>query len=544
MRSYDFAELPVPTPMQRSWAVLFAARCEPGGGWNALSASLATWRQLQTFARFLATEDHPPIDVSDLTAGLWNRWRLSRSQNASGRDQITRVAAFLQADARVTGALMEAMAKRVPLVKKSETALPPDEFTQVRTTAQRMFRTAHLRITENTELLHKWRAGAVAPDTREHLIGEALDTLARTGNVPRYLGTDGRTRVINRYRVALGGENALHTWRRLFLNRMEAVALAVLLSAEHGFNATTVSKLRVPRATPGSGEDGFPVYRLELEKARRGAGRHFETRNLTDFGSDSPGRLITKALQATAPARQAVAELDPDVDRLLIWRENYPRDRTVPENVWVGMFGIGLHDAAASDWARKTGLPGSPMRRLRKTVNALHRREPGQNSQDTHDSVYVLPEPQVQEAAIPVIAAGINEALDHARNTVLRARLSDRPAPDTLETATTACTDYRNSPFTPVGTGCRASFLLCTACPNARVAPVHHPRLAHLHRSLQSLRDVLAPELWDADWYDAHARLEDLKARLGEAVWQQALAGVTAEDREIIDHLLNGHYDA
>ncbi|MFC8829470.1 hypothetical protein ACFT9I_29470 [Streptomyces sp. NPDC057137] len=529
--------------MQRSWAVLFAARCEPGGGWNALSASLASWRQLRTFARFLAEQDHPPTDVPELTASLWNRWRLSRPQNASGRDQITRVASFLLEDGRVTAPLKEAMAKRVPLVKKTETAYQPDEFTQVRTAAQRMFRAAHLRISENTELLRKWRAGTVAADTREHLVGEALEALARTGNVPRYQGTDSRVRVISRYRIALGGENALHTWRRLFLSRMEATALAVLLSAEHGFNATTVSKLSVPRATPDSGEGGFPIYRLELEKARRGVGRYFETRNFTDFGADSPGRLITKALQATAPAREIVADLDPDLDRLVVWRENYPRERDNPEDLWVGMFGIGLHREAASHWARKAGLPGAPMRRLRKTVNALHRREPGQNSQDTHDSVYVLPEPQVQEAAIPVIAEGISEALDHARNTVLRARLSDEPAPDDLETATVGCTDYRNSPFTLVGAGCRASFLLCTACPNARVAPVHQPRLAHLHRSLQSLRDVLAPDLWDADWHDAHARLEDLKDRLGEPVWHQALAAVTTEDRKIIEHLLNGHYD-
>jgi hypothetical protein len=84
---------------------------------------------------------------------------------------------------------------------------------------------------------------------------------------------------------------------------------------------------------------------------------------------------------------------------------------------------------------------------------------------------------------------------------------------------------------------------MCLACPNAHVHPGHHPRLAHLHDALTSLRSVLPPAAWDADWGDAHARLEDLRQRLGGGLWAQGLSRVTDADRELIGHLLTGALD-
>ncbi|MFE0723701.1 hypothetical protein [Streptomyces rochei] len=173
-------------------------------------------------------------------------------------------------------------------------------------------------------------------------------------------------------------------------------------------------------------------------------------------------------------------------------------------------------------------------------MNVLHRREPGQDTQDTHDRVYVLPEPQIREAAVPVIAAGALDAVASARRTVFAARLADQPQEGDRPTATAHCTDYEHSPFGPSGRSCAASFLLCTACPNARVTPAHHPRLAYLHQALTALRGVLDAAVWEADWAEAHARLADLRARLGEPVWKAALGTVTGEDRATITQLLQG----
>lgn len=182
------------------------------------------------------------------------------------------------------------------------------------------------------------------------------------------------------------------------------------------------------------------------------------------------------------------------------------------------------------------------MRRMRKTVNVLHRREPGQNTQDTHDRAYVVNEPRAQQAAAAVIAQGATDAAEAARRTVV-ARLAATRREEDQETATADCGGFRSSPFSPAGGACGASFLLCLACPNARVTPAHHPRLAILHQALGALRSVLEPGTWEEDWGDAHARLADLRQRLGEPAWQAAIGQATAADRDIINDLLNGNYD-
>ncbi|MFD0328235.1 hypothetical protein ACFQZC_08440 [Streptacidiphilus monticola] len=46
-----------------------------------------------------------------------------------------------------------------------------------------------------------------------------------------------------------------------------------------------------------------------MEKRRRGANRWFSTEYITDSGADSPGRLITQALEATRHARVLAGQL-------------------------------------------------------------------------------------------------------------------------------------------------------------------------------------------------------------------------------------------
>jgi hypothetical protein len=154
----------------------------------------------------------------------------------------------------------------------------------------------------------------------------------------------------------------------------------------------------------------------------------------------------------------------------------------------------------------------------------------------------VVNEPQAQRAAVAVIAQGAAGAADAARRTVV-AKLAETRRAEDQETATADCGGFHSSPFSPGGMACGASFLLCLACPNARVTPAHHPRLAVLHQALDSLKGVLDPGTWDEDWGDARARLADLRQRLGEPVWQAAAGQSTASDRDIINDLLNGNYD-
>ena len=74
-----------------------------------------------------------------------------------------------------------------------------------------------------------------------------------------------------------------------------------------------------------------------------------------------------------------------------------------------------------------------------------------------------------------MIAAGAEDAAGRARKAVLAAELRDQPDPGDAETATAACSGTRDSPWPAGDGGCGASFLMCLACPNARVHPGHHP---------------------------------------------------------------------
>ncbi|MGB8391540.1 hypothetical protein [Mycobacterium sp.] len=504
------------------------------------------------FTRFLAEQPESIRDLDDLSAAVVKRWRNSVAL-LNDKRVFTRVAFLLHEDPRLqSGPVADELVRRLRPAKSSTQSYSRDEFHDIKVAARQTFRAALSRIEHNAEHLHRWRQGMFADDSPQWLIGHALSVLADTGSMPEYTMKDPRTRqggtrvLAKKYRGPLGGCTAEVTWQRLFLSRMEAAALAVLMMAEYGWNLSVIDRLAVPKASPDVGEDGRPTYRVVLKKLRRGAGRHHESRNLTDDGGASAGRLITQALQATRFARALVEQLAPGTDRLIVWRtgnRGWTRvhgDRHPP----VGPFRFGVSSWCAGEWAQTHSLTGSPFLRGRRTVVALGRREPTQHSERTYQRNYALVDKRVQADAIEVIASGAEDALSRAEKAVLVAGLREGPAVGDVQTATADCADPNSSPFTasPEG-GCAASFLMCLACPNAHVHPGHHSRLAHLHHALTNLRSVLPPEVWRRDWADHHARLQDLKTRLGEPVWTRARSQLTDTDRGLIDDLLHGVLD-
>jgi hypothetical protein len=535
---FDFSELPVAPPMQASLAALFAVRCTPVR-WSVHATSKVVWVHVRRFAQFLARQERPPRDLEELTAAHVRQWRASCDYPC-----WIAVAGLLRDDARLqAGQVADELARRRKLSRSKVQSYSEAELEEVRKAARRTFRSALQRIGDNAMHLQRWRDGTIAKGSQDWLIGEGLDLLARTGDLPKYARQNGQFSIKGRYVGAFGGASGAATWQRLFLSREEAAALGVLLMAEFGWNLSVIDTLRVPRASPDQGPDGRPVYLVPLEKTRRGPGRHHETRSVADLGADSPGRLITQALEATRFARAAVEELAPGTDRLIVWRTGRPwvkvqeGDRLAP----VYPFNFGVHQSTAAEWARAEGLGGSPFRRGRRTVVALDRREAGQHSQATHDRVYVLPDKHVQAEAAGIIAAGAEDAADRARQVVLAAQLRDQPSAGDAETATADCSGEDRSPWPAPDGSCGASFLLCLACPCAHIHPGHHPRLAHLHEALGSLQSVLPPATWAADWSDHYQRLEDLRGRIGTGPWNQALTRVTSADRHLIHHLLTGN---
>ena len=451
VREYDFAQLPVPAPMRASLAALFAARCTPdrwsahgrrssrgfscGGSrssWPARSRRRVTWTSSPR--RWCGDGGHGCRRAPEaITPSAWSAaccsttpgFRRDRSPTSwpAARRKPPEQAPVLQ-----RGGVRPGHGSRPPPVP----GRPAAHQRQRRCTCGSGGTARSPRAAASGR---RRRAGHPGPHR-----GPAQERRARTGS---------RATSVARYRNALGPV----AWQRLFLTREEAVALGVLLLAEFGWNLSVISSLEVPMASPDQGEDGHPTYRIPLEKPRRGPGRHHETRNVTDHGAGSPGRLITQALEATRFARAIVAELAPGTARLIVWRAANPGGPAAGpgRHRAVGPFRFGITAEAAKDWAKAEGLEGSPFRRGRRTVIALDRREPGQHSQDTHDRHYVLPDERVRAEAVEVIAAGAEDAAGRARKAVLAAELRDQPDPGDAETATAACSGTRDSPWPAAG---------------------------------------------------------------------------------------------
>lgn len=344
VREYDFAELPVAGPMQASLAAVFAARCNPGR-WSTHVTSENSWIYLQQFAGFLARQQRPPRDLDELTPQMVQQWRASLPPGG-GYTRFRVLGGMLRDDARLQhGPVADELARYYKVPRSKVQSYSESEFDLVRGAARRRFRGALQRISGNALHLQRWREGAFAEGGKEWVLGEGLDIIARTGDLPRTPpGKKGKGTVRGQYRKAFSQPSGYLGWQRLLLTRMEAAALAVLLLAEYGWNLSVISRLEIPQASPDQGEDGHPTYHMSLYKPRRGPGHHYETRNMTDDSADSPGRLITQALEATRFARSIVEELAPGTNRLIVWRTAQSGRRRVNLELHppVGLFCFGV----------------------------------------------------------------------------------------------------------------------------------------------------------------------------------------------------------
>ncbi|BBB00770.1 hypothetical protein RVR_7904 [Actinacidiphila reveromycinica] len=531
-RRFDFAELPVPAPMQHSLARLFAAR---SARWNSHETAQSYWTALNAFARFIAEQPEAVEDLDGLTAAILKRWRMRNIATNGGISLMRHIRPLLKLDDRLAGGpAAEELVRRLPTARSTRRSYAGDEQQRVLLAAQRQFRGALLRVRENAALLAAWQAGDLVEGGRDWRVATALDELARTGYLPT-----GRAGVVRGKRL-LGGTNWENTWGRLYLDRSELTALAVLLTHRFGWNLSVYHRLPAPAAAPSAGAGKAPTYRIQVEKRRKGGGRWFSTENVTDIGPGSPGRLVTEALEATAFARWLAAALVPGTDRLMVARSHYPSrmysDPGRPARI--GPLVVGIADGDTQWWAKTHGLSGALFQRSRRTT-VIREGRPLQHAPGTHESIYVLPDEHVQHASRDVFADGAHEALAQAK-AVFGGRLAERPQPGHTATATADCGDEASSPWPDGEGGCGADFLMCLGCPNAHVHPGHHARLSLLHRELRSLRSVLPADAWQERWSESGKRLDDLRDKVGAAGWDAASGRADTDDRTLVHLLLKG----
>ncbi|MFB9602377.1 hypothetical protein ACFFTQ_05245 [Streptomyces roseofulvus] len=530
---FDFAGLPVAEPMQRSLARLFATR---SARWNSLETATAYWTALGAFARFVAEQPDVVEDLDGLTAAMLKRWRARNIATSGGISLMRHIRPLLKLDERLAaGPVAEELLRRLPTHPSKRRAFDAQEQHHVVLAAQRQFRAALLRVRDNARLLDRWRSGELPRGSREARLGALLDHLARTGHLPDH------DRAVSSERRLVGGTSWEDTWGRLYLDRSELTALGVLLTHRFGWNLSVYERLPAPTTAPSAGTDTAPVYRIQVEKRRQGGGRWFSTENVADTGPSSPGRLIAQALEATAFARRLAAVLAPGTDRLMVARRNYPSKshRAPLRPAFLGPLIVGITDGDAQKWGKAQGMSGSPFQRSRRAA-VIREGRPLQHAPGTYESVYVLPDEQVQHASRDVFTEGAHEALAQARAAVFGGRLTGAADPGHTATATADCADETSSPWPDGAGGCAADFLLCLGCRNAHIHPGHHPRLAYLHQELRSLRSVLPAEVWHARWAEHFARLNDLRDKTGPPAWDTASSRADTDDHTLVHLLVKG----
>ncbi|WP_237533992.1 MULTISPECIES: hypothetical protein [unclassified Streptomyces] len=207
-KEFDFSELPVPEPLQRSLARLYAARSRT---WTSHDTAKTCWSRTMVFATFLSELENTPQDLDGVTVAVLKRWRARHVSTVTGKAVLSTVRLLLQQDPRFSGGpVTKELLRRFPAAKPSKQSYGDDERKHVVLAAQRQFRAARLRIEENTRLLRAWRAGELEEGSRDGRLVEVLDHLSRTGDVPRTILPSGQPHVDDRN--LLGGAGTEQTW--------------------------------------------------------------------------------------------------------------------------------------------------------------------------------------------------------------------------------------------------------------------------------------------------------------------------------------------
>jgi hypothetical protein len=562
----DFRTACGPDGLRREVVAGFARLCSSTGTWTRYATCEKHGNLLKRFLVFLAALGTSPNRVAEITPSMWSQWLLSgQSWGHGGRMAMRRV---LVETGALTAVAQDAVEARTRTVKRSTqvAAYTLAEFKLIRATARRTATLIEKRVEAGPALLARYRGGELPADSTEGRLGALLDQVSRTGDVNRYADGQLHEHVRDVCRLVPGGYRGV--LKMLFASGAEIGALAALLICEEGWNLSVLETMNVPDFRADGGIGDVEIHRISTLKHRRPAGRKHASNNLVDLGEGSAGHALRRVIAITAEARACLDGVGRPTRRLLV---GHRVKRNGPDRApWL----IGAPKHAIDGWCDTLRLEsphGGPLKvsavRLRRTHQALFG-GPRQNSQRTHEDIYLLRNATVRAESADVIAAGLQGAVDHATAAVTMRLLRCSADPDQgelaklaeqagmplervrelvtggLDTATGACRDFEHSPFTPAGP-CSASFLLCFGCDNGLATPRHLPRITYLHDALSALRSVVSSTVWAADWAAHYSRVSDLLNRHTTDEERSALrARVTDRDRGLIDQVLDRRLDA
>ena len=570
--AFDFAGIAAPDELVRALVAGFADAAGPGGPWKARD----TVQQAATVLRRLARDvsaANPRVGTSaEVTPEVWWGWRTVVEEGARSPGQINMARVLLRHVDGVPETTLRATNTKAPKPPRLYDAYSRDEFKRIRSAAWRVVNAARTRIDANLKHLERHRAGDTpARSARVRIRGKTwttgalLEYLSRTGTAPYCEGVRSNTTQPIRAPLGLAAHRPITV--SLFLRSTEVYALMILFICDRGYNVAPLNSMTVSGGRADDRDADPPVHLVDMEKPRRGAGRHFSN----PFAGKS-AVLWELAVSLTQPARDTLDALGHPTDKLFV-AVNQGR----PSTDDCGLFRTDWSpvDSAAKAWRRTVEIAddhGAPLtvslRRLRLSEQVINERA-SQNTEAVSAKVYRAPDPQTHAKAREVVLQGQADAVEHAHATVQMRTISgselaaartnpnglarklgvkpDRVAllvQGGLDTASGACLNYDNSPFAEPGEPCRASFLNCLACPNAVATVDHLPRLVVLHDALVGIAGVVAQPEWQQHYAEHLARLQDLLRQCStDKEVTQARNSATDADRATVEALLRGGFD-
>lgn len=590
-KTYDFTILPLSAPLQRWLAAAFARATGPRSGAKRIGTANHYFQVVKKFASVLAATGPPLSHPQDVTTAHIAAFRLALTP-ASVHHQVLGLRTLMRQDTQlrpeVKRAVCEGRLLRRPLPKIL--AYTDAERQQILTAARGDIRRAKERIRGGRDLLARYRRGALTPDSAEMRIGEALDVLDRTGDLPRHA----HGAIPDRLK-RLGGVTTLMPM--LCLTRAETTAFSVLLMDLTGENFGTIVDWPAVHFRPDGGQGNTQVALVEETKPRRGPSREHMVVAIEDL----PASLADALAEDDEPRlfRSPLRTYEMLLDLNALARRHGGSTRAFSyltlQGGEGGKWSAKMRSLYVGRWAESHGFPRQPSggslprepeeadedaepsagptrpyvstQRLRQTA-LERRRRPIAHSPRTLNDYYLRRSPRVQEESRGIVRQALDVEVAKARRVqeipVFHRSFIDRAASDpvgaagemgvdteTLErvlagdqdTVLTACTDHRNGPRTPPGTACDLSFLHCLSCPNARALPHQLPVQVTAHDQLSGLRSDLDPAEWEHLYGGPFARLNDLLRHYSGEERDHARRCALPEERDRVAALLDGRFD-
>ncbi|MEV7722175.1 hypothetical protein [Streptomyces sp. NPDC088184] len=280
---YDFAKLQVSADIQRWLARSFARVTGPTCGVKRASAAEGLWCGVQLLAGYLAKVDPVVYEPAHITAAHIKESLLAVSLG-SRKSHVERLRAIFRADKELSTEARNAILHgRLPAYESKVQPYSHEEHQELMTAVRHDIRVARDRIQEGREVLAAYRRGDLGPPGRfnhAEKLGRVLDTLDRTGDVPRRVTPSSPQGGIPAWVQALGGVSGLVS--QLTLTRTETVAFCLMFIDLTSENFGTIGEWPAAHFRP-DGDLGGPALALVDEvKPRRGPSLEFMVTSLED----------------------------------------------------------------------------------------------------------------------------------------------------------------------------------------------------------------------------------------------------------------------